>query len=265
MAALAGATARPVRQDAHTLGATRGCRGMLYWPKAGARRRGADDQFTTGSCSQHLGEHVGRCGRAPQAGRGLFGPDRREAESARSAQAGRRKSQRRRWLRTGGVSHAPGCMVRCFGVHAGSLGRRGCMARVAATGDPRYVPEAESRERGRPSAHRTATVRIPNMGGDTENQDAPRQWSLGIHDGRHAGLATLAARTRASIEVARHRWQYTPLVFLDCSYGRAVHAMAGGESGCKRGAGAGCEHGVRHVSRKPACSRAWGGCATKAR
>lgn len=38
-----------------------------------------------------------------------------------------------------------------------------------------------------------------------KGQSQQREWSLGIHDGKHARAATtMAARTRASIEVAQH-------------------------------------------------------------
>lgn len=59
-----------------------------------------------------------------------------------------------------------------------------------------------------------------------KDQDAQQQWSLDIHDGRHAGATTLAARTRASLQVAGHQGQHTLLAFLVCSkcYERVGHA-----------------------------------------
>lgn len=46
-----------------------------------------------------------------------------------------------------------------------------------------------------------------------KSQDAQKRWSLDVHGGRHAGAATLAARTRASIEIARHEGQHMLLAF----------------------------------------------------
>lgn len=40
---------------------------------------------------------------------------------------------------------------------------------------------------------------------------------MGLHEGRHAGAATLASRTRASVEVQQYKGQFTQLAFLDCS------------------------------------------------
>lgn len=55
---------------------------------------------------------------------------------------------------------------------------------------------------------------------------------LDIHDGKHARAPTLAARTRANIEVARFECKDTLEAFLDCSkfYGRAGHKLAGGRA-----------------------------------
>lgn len=62
-----------------------------------------------------------------------------------------------------------------------------------------------------------------------KSQDAQKQWLLDLHDGRNAAAATLAARTRPSIEVARHEGKHTLLAFLDCStcYERVGHALDG--------------------------------------
>lgn len=46
-----------------------------------------------------------------------------------------------------------------------------------------------------------------------KRKDAQKQWSLDIHDGRHAGATTSAARTRAIIEVARYEGKHTTLAF----------------------------------------------------
>lgn len=44
-----------------------------------------------------------------------------------------------------------------------------------------------------------------------KGQAQQRQWPLGIHDAKHAGAATMAARARVCIEVAQHQGN-TPLL-----------------------------------------------------
>lgn len=47
--------------------------------------------------------------------------------------------------------------------------------------------------------------------------------------------------------------------------GKSRACTGGGESGCKRDATQGCKYGLLYVSRRPECTRIWGGCTTKAR
>lgn len=56
-----------------------------------------------------------------------------------------------------------------------------------------------------------------------------QRWSLEIHDGKHAGAATCAARTRADIELASYHGKHILLACLDCSkcYESVGHQLAG--------------------------------------
>lgn len=120
-----------------------------------------------------------------------------------------------------GASDATGCMVGRIRSHDGALGRCGCRANRVPK--PKAEHEAGLRPTGLFPYDYMVWMAI------RKSQDTQRQWSLDIHGGRHSGAATFEARTRASIEVARHEGQHTFLVFLDCTkcYERAGHASAG--------------------------------------
>lgn len=74
-------------------------------------------------------------------------------------------------------------------------------------------------------------MHLPCVDGNTEGTTIAAVLGK-THDGKNAGAASLAARTRADIEVAKLQSKHTSLAFLDCSkcYEREGHKLAGGRA-----------------------------------
>lgn len=87
------------------------------------------------------------------------------------------------------------------------------LAGSSRAGDIPYDPQVQGGDRSGAEAHRAPAIRIPCVDGDKEGKG----WSLELHDGKDAGAATLAARTRADTEVAKFQGKRTLFAFLDCS------------------------------------------------
>lgn len=102
----------------------------------------------------------------------------------------------------GGVGVATGCVARCAGPHDGRVGKQRAVAgppcrlrQVIFSMTPK--PRAEIEARPRPTGRLTYAYRVWMA----IRKGQQKGWSLDTHEGEQAGVTTVAARTRANIDV----------------------------------------------------------------
>lgn len=166
-----------------------------------------------------------------------------------------------------GARAVAGCMVGCMGAHD-DWEDEGAWPDALKQDKCSMIPKPKAEDEAglRPIGLLPYVYRV--WMAIRKSRDAQTRWSLDIHDRTHAGAATLAARTRASIEVATYEGRHTLLAFPDRSkcYERVGHDVAGIrglESGIQgRVANLILEtyQGDRHVSGSTAAARQqWSG------
>lgn len=126
--------------------------------------------------------------------------------------------------RTGALARR---VARRPGWYDGRMAKPGGVTRSSSAGDILHDSKTQGGDRSRvetigllPYIYRVWVAR---------RRGQQQGWSLGIHDGKRAGAAALAARTRADLEVAKFQGKHTLLASLVCSkcYERAGHTPAG--------------------------------------